>query len=69
MDGEVKALMDRSYTEAREILNLHRDQLDKVTAELLKQETLDGETFLKLIGRPGPPQPRPGPQPGHLAPA
>jgi ATP-dependent Zn protease len=34
-----------------EILNQHRDQLDRVSAELLKVETLDAETFNRLIGR------------------
>ncbi len=30
---------------------LHRDQMEIVTAELLKNETLDRETFLRLIGQ------------------
>ncbi len=52
IDREVKNILDRCYSEAREILNLHRDQLESVTAELVKRETLDAETFHRLIGKP-----------------
>lgn len=65
IDDEVKKILDQSYAEANEILSVHRDQLEKVTGELLKQETIDGQTFLELIGK----QPRPEPAPGvELAP-
>ncbi len=56
IDAEVKKILDRTYAEAKDILTVHRDQLENVSAELLKQETLDGETFRKLIGKePAPP--------------
>jgi cell division protease FtsH len=55
IDEEVKALLDRSYAEAKEILTAHRDQLDLVAAELLKHETMDGTTFRGLIGPAAPP--------------
>jgi cell division protease FtsH len=51
IDREVKAILDRTYAEAREILEQHRDQLELVTGELLKCETLDAQTFNRLIGR------------------
>jgi cell division protease FtsH len=51
IDAEVKNILDRAYVEAREILNLHRDQLELVTEELLKNETLDADTLNRLIGR------------------
>jgi cell division protease FtsH len=55
IDEEVKKLLDQSYAEANETLLVHRDQLNLVTNELLKQETIDGATFLHLIGK----EPRP----------
>ncbi len=56
IDREVKELLDGAYVEAKEILTQHRDQLEKVASELLKAETLDGDTFLQLIGRSGKPE-------------
>ncbi|MDB6112043.1 MAG: ftsH1 [Pedosphaera sp.] len=50
IDEEVKKMLDCTYSEAREILLQHREQLEAVTAELLKRETLDGRTFRALIG-------------------
>jgi cell division protease FtsH len=50
IDDEVKNILDRTYADAKDILSVHRDQLDKVSAELIKQETLDGEAFRRLIG-------------------
>ena len=51
IDAEVKRLLDDAYADAKDILLQHRDQLDLVSRELLKNETLDGESFLRLIGR------------------
>jgi len=51
IDQEVRQILDRAYAEAREILSMHRDQLELVTEELLKHETLDGPTLNRLIGR------------------
>jgi cell division protease FtsH len=53
VDQEVKKILDRAYVEARKVLSVHRDQLDLVTGELLKRETLDGVAFNELIGRKG----------------
>jgi cell division protease FtsH len=51
IDGEVKNILDQAYSEAKDILQQHRDQLELVTAELLKCETLDANAFNRLIGR------------------
>ena len=51
IDTEVKRILDRAYVEAKEVLTVHREQLDLVTNELLKRETLDGTAFNQLIGR------------------
>ncbi len=51
IDTEVKKLLDSAHEEARRILTEHRDQLERVTQELLKHESLDAEQFNRLIGR------------------
>jgi cell division protease FtsH len=73
IDEEVKKILDRAYEEAKEILMGHRDQLELVTNELLKRETLDAAAFNQLIGKstPGPEtqpnarRPRRDPVPPH----
>jgi cell division protease FtsH len=54
IDEEVKKILDRCYAEAKEVLTVHRDQLERVTAELLKGETLDRSTFYHLIDKEEP---------------
>jgi ATP-dependent Zn protease len=51
IDEEVKNILNRAYTEAKEILEQHRDQLEIVTKDLLDKETLDAQAFNRLIGR------------------
>jgi len=51
IDEEVKKLLDRCYAEAKEVLSLHRDQHEQITAELFRHETIDGPRFYQLIGR------------------
>ncbi len=54
IDEEVRDRLSQSYDEAKEVLTVHRDELERVTAELLKHESIDGPTFYKLIGREQP---------------
>jgi cell division protease FtsH len=51
IDEEVNKLLDDCYGEAKEILAAHRADLQRVVTELIKRETLDGETLYKLIGK------------------
>jgi len=51
IDEEVKRVLDRSYTDARDTLTAHRQELEQVAAQLLERETLDGSAFYQLIGR------------------
>lgn len=51
VDQEVKKLLDRTYADAKDILTTFRDELELVTGELLRTETMDGPTFYHLIGR------------------
>jgi cell division protease FtsH len=54
IDEEVKKLLGQAYDQAKELLTKHRDELERVTAELMKNESMDGETFYRLIGREEP---------------
>jgi cell division protease FtsH len=49
IDEEVKKLLNSAYTDAKQILTEHRAQLETVSQELLKRETLDGAAFRSLI--------------------
>lgn len=49
IDQEVKKILDKAYADAKAILSQHRDQLDLVAAELLERETLDGNSFRRLL--------------------
>jgi ATP-dependent Zn protease len=52
IDEEVKKILDQAYSQAKTILQEHRDQLELVTQQLLESETLDAQSFNRLIGRP-----------------
>ncbi len=52
VDEEVKRILGDAYEQAKKILQDHRDQLDLVAGELLKNETMDAATFKKLLGPP-----------------
>jgi cell division protease FtsH len=70
IDEEVRKLLARAYAEAKDTLLKHRDQLETLTAELIKRETMDGATFNELLGRadhePGEPDDTVKPRPGVL---
>ncbi|MBV8585766.1 MAG: ATP-dependent zinc metalloprotease FtsH [Verrucomicrobia bacterium] len=51
IDEEVRKLLGQLYEEAKTILSSHRDELERVTTELLKSESIDGPTFYRLVGR------------------
>jgi len=66
IDEEVKVLLDHAYGDAKQILSMHRDQLEKIAGELLKRESLDAQEFYRLVGKemprakePAPPLPEP----------
>ncbi len=54
IDEEVKKILDRTYQEAKEVLAAHRTDLERVSQELLKRETLSGDEFYAMIGKPRP---------------
>ena len=66
IDEEVKVILDQAYAKAKQILSAHRDQLEKIAAELLNKESLDAREFYRLVGKeiprakePAPPLPEP----------
>jgi cell division protease FtsH len=59
IDEEVKKILDRTYQEAREVLTAHRGDLERVSREMLKRESISGDEFYQLIGKPRP-KGRPG---------
>ena len=78
IDEEVRAIIDKAYERATEVLTTHRDRLVALAEKLVAEETVDSETFETLftdlppketgggvpavIG-PGQPIPEPNPQP------
>mgnify|MGYP001271526170 CR=1 FL=1 len=53
MDDEVRALLDRLYARAREIVDTHRAALDALAEALLEQETLDGDEAIRILSAHG----------------
>ncbi|MBE6389557.1 MAG: ATP-dependent metallopeptidase FtsH/Yme1/Tma family protein [Lentisphaerae bacterium] len=50
IDLEVRSLINEAYEKAKSCLNEHRDQLEKLTAELLEKETLSIQEINVLLG-------------------
>jgi cell division protease FtsH len=49
IDEEIRALIDRAYTRAVTIIRDHRDVLDRLAAELIRVETLEGENLERVF--------------------
>ena len=49
IDEEVQRIVQRGHVAAREILSSHRAVLDRLAAELLEHESLDGEEVYRII--------------------
>ncbi|MDF1522087.1 MAG: hypothetical protein P1P87_04625, partial [Trueperaceae bacterium] len=43
IDGEVKRILDEAYTDAQELIEKHKKQLEGIAQALLKYETLDAD--------------------------
>lgn len=57
IDNEVRAIIDRCYGKARQILVDNRDRLDMMAEALMQYETIDAEQIDAIMEgrRPGPP--------------
>ncbi len=49
IDEEVRAIIDRAYERARQVLETHRDRLDTLAQKLIAEETVDSEAFESLF--------------------
>jgi cell division protease FtsH len=45
IDEEIRAIMDRAYERATQVLEVHRDRLDALAQKLIAEETVDSEAF------------------------
>jgi len=52
IDHEIKALVDRAYDRARELVQVHRSKLDEIVNALLEKETIDGDELRAIVGQP-----------------
>ncbi|GAC1369302.1 MAG: ATP-dependent zinc metalloprotease FtsH [Candidatus Saccharimonadales bacterium] len=72
IDDEVAGLIDEAAKRAGEVIKKHRDKVDKIAAKLMKDEVIDKDEFIDLIGaRPHTPKkddPRDGTEAIDIAP-
>ncbi len=73
VDEEVRRILDECHQKARSLLTEHRDELERIAGELLQRETIDRQTFERLLDqekfaemkREKSPDARPIPLPAH----
>jgi cell division protease FtsH len=49
IDREIKAIVDRAYARAREVIETYRDKLDRVAELLIEKETIDHADLTSII--------------------
>jgi cell division protease FtsH len=49
IDAEIRRVVDEAHDMARNVLNEHREDLDKISLLLMEQETIDREEFEALV--------------------
>lgn len=49
VDEEVKAMLERAYNKAKELLTNQREALDKIAEFLIEKETITGKEFMKIF--------------------
>jgi cell division protease FtsH len=49
VDKQITTIIDECYKKAQEILKVHKPKLDKVVAQLLKTETIEGDQFEAIM--------------------
>ena len=50
VDEEIKKILRQSYEQAKDILQKHREGLDRVAEELVEKEEITGKEVLELVG-------------------
>jgi cell division protease FtsH len=66
IDDEVRAIIDRAYERAMDVLTTHRGKLDALAQKLIAEETVDAEAF-ETIFTDLPPKQDPHGEPPRLA--
>jgi cell division protease FtsH len=63
IDHEVRRIVQAAHDDARRLLAVHRDVLERVTRRLLEREVMDGDELraLMAVGVPASPEPEPRP--------
>lgn len=51
IDAEVKKIITTAYNQAINIIKTHKKDLDNVSGQLLKKESLDEDDFVKIVGK------------------
>ncbi len=70
IDGEVRSIVNTGYSKARNILETHRDKLERIALALLEREVLDAnELKLLMEGKPLPDKAPPPPPAAPPVPA
>ena len=65
IDEEVATLIDEAAKRAGEVIRNNRDKVNKIAAKLIKDEVIDKDEFIELIGpRPHHPKPQDPREPG-----
>ena len=49
IDEEVKALVERAYRRAKDLVNTNIDVLHATAARLMEKETIDGDEFMQIV--------------------
>jgi cell division protease FtsH len=63
IDAEIMALVERAYTEARDILTKNKAKLVQIAERLIAEETLEGEKLEALFNEPVPAPAAPAAEP------
>jgi cell division protease FtsH len=50
VDEEIKKILRQSYEQAKDILEKHREGLDRIAKELVQKEEISGKEVLELVG-------------------
>jgi len=58
IDGEIRAVIDRNYTRAKDILTEHLDKLHLMAEALIKYETIDSDQINDIMSGKAPREPQ-----------
>lgn len=49
IDDEIKSIIDKAYSDCRDLLKKHADQLEKLAKYLIEYEKIDGDDFYRMM--------------------